>query len=48
MFGTPGQEPGFHILVLDIVAGADLTVGLADFRPQPFLVGNIRLYGVGN
>ena len=48
MVGTPGQEPGFHILVLDIVAGAYLTIGLADFGPQPFLVDNIRLHGVGN
>jgi hypothetical protein len=48
MVGTPGEEPGFHILVLDIVAGAYLTVGLADFSPQPFLVDNIRLHGVGN
>jgi hypothetical protein len=48
MVRTPGEEPCFHILVLDIVAGAYLTVGLADFAQQPFLVDNIRLHGVRN
>ena len=34
----PGKQPGFHVLVCDIVAGLYLTISLADFRQHSLLV----------
>jgi len=48
MVGAPGEEPSFHIFVFDVVARLYLTAGLAGFRKQSFLVGNIGFDGIGN
>ena len=48
MIRAPRQQPGFHVLVPDVVAGLHLPVGLLNFRLYAFLVGNVRFDGIGD
>lgn len=48
MIRAPGQQPGFHVLVPNVVTGLHLPVGLLNLRSHAFLVGNIRFDGIGN
>ncbi len=48
MIRAPGQQPGFHVLVPDVVTGFHLPVGLLYFRPHALLVGNIGFDGIGD
>lgn len=45
---TPGKEPGFHVLMPDVMPGLHLPVCLAQFRQHLFLVGNVGLNGIGD
>ena len=46
--GSPGKQPGLHIFVADVVAGLDLTIGLAELREQPHLIRDVGINGVGD
>jgi hypothetical protein len=35
---APGKEPGFHVLMADVVSGLYLAVCMAQFRQHLFLV----------
>jgi len=48
MIRTPGQQPGFHGLVRNVVARFHLPVGLLNFRPQALLIGNIGFDSIGD
>jgi hypothetical protein len=39
---APGEEPGLHILMADVMPGSYLTAGLAQFRQRLFPVGISR------
>ena len=48
MVRPPGKEPGFHVLVPDIVPGFYLSPGLPGFRQHSFLIGNVGFDRVGD
>ena len=48
MIRTPGQQPGFHVLVPDVVTGLYLLVGLLNLRPHALLVGNVGFDSIGD
>ena len=45
---APGKQPSLHVFVADVVAGLHLAVGLAHFRENALLVGNVRFDSIGN
>jgi len=45
---APGEQPGFHVFIPDIVARLYLTVGLTNLRQHALLIGHVRLDGVRN
>ena len=45
---APGKQPGFHVLVPDVVTGLHLAVGLAHFREHALLVCDVGFDGIGN
>jgi hypothetical protein len=48
MIRAPGKEPCLHVLMPDVVPGLHLAVRVAELRQHLFLVGNVRLYRIGN
>ena len=48
VLGAPRQEPGLHVLMLDVMASLHLAIGPADFRQHSLLVANVRLDRIGN
>lgn len=48
MTRAPGQQPGSHVLVPDVVAGLHLPVGLLNLRAHALLVGNVGFDGIGD
>jgi len=48
MVGAPGEEPGLHIFMFDVVSRLHLAAGLANLRQQSFLVGDVRFDGIRN
>jgi hypothetical protein len=48
MVGAPGEEPGLHVFVFDVMSRLDLTGTLPSLCQQSFLVGNIRFDGIGD
>jgi hypothetical protein len=48
MTRAPGQQPGFHVLVPDVVTGLHLPVGLLNLRSHALLVGNVGFDGIGD
>ncbi len=48
MVRAPGEKPSLHIVVLNVVAGGELAIRLADFREHSLLIGNVRLDGIGD
>jgi hypothetical protein len=45
---APGEQPSFHIVVLDVVPGFYLAISMAKLRKHSFLVGDIRLDRIGD
>lgn len=43
---APGEQPGLHVLVSDIVACFDLAVRFSNRSQHSFLIGNVRLDGI--
>lgn len=48
MRGAPGEEPGLHIFVANIVARLNLAVGDAKVRTKALLVGEVGLHRIGD
>lgn len=48
MLGSPGKQPGFHVFLFDEMAGGGLALGLANFGEHSFLIGYVRLDGIGD
>jgi hypothetical protein len=45
---APGEQPSFHIVVLDVVPGFYLAISMLKLRKHSFLVGDIGLDRIGN
>src|SRR5258708_471130 len=45
---TPREEPSYHILMLDVVAGLHLAFCLTKFGEQSLLVSNIGFNSIGD
>ena len=45
---APGEEPGLHVLMPDVMPGFYLAVCLAQLRQHLFLIGYVGLNRVGN
>lgn len=48
VFGTPGEQPGLHVFVANIMAGLELAVSEAEVSAEALLVGDVRLDGIGD
>ena len=48
MLGPPGKQPRFHVFLFDEMAGGDLALSLANIREHSFLIGDVRLDGIGD
>src|SRR5712692_7612611 len=45
---APGEQPSFHVLVLDVVPRLYLTICLTNLCKHSFLVSDVRLDCIGN
>jgi hypothetical protein len=48
VLGPPGKQPSFHVFLFDEMAGGDLALSLANFGEHSFLIGDVRLDGIGD
>lgn len=48
VFSTPGKQPGFHVLMPDVMPGLDLPVCKAQLRQHFLLIGHVGLNCIGN
>jgi hypothetical protein len=46
--GSPGKQPSFHVFLFDEMAGGNLALSQANFGEHSFLIGDVRLDGIGD
>src|ERR1035437_8595454 len=46
--GSPGQQPGLHVLVLDVVSRLDLAIRLTNLGQHSLLIGDVNFHSVRN